>query len=426
MANFPVKWFSNDMGGAPVLGDTAAGDFIALLKACLVTGFNVTPVASAAYEAESGEVLVTLTTGHGFKAWQVIEVSGADQESYNGQHRVTSIGSDWVRYVPDAAPSASPATGTTIEIKAAPVGGWEIVGDSPSENKLAIKSISPQSTDHVLVITNKGDSYSNYGNFSKMVCASSYVDIDTFEEVMTQYWPCSHARFSENSTYGGASERDWLFIADNRLLYFIPAYTISNRRSVMVAGLINSLRPADANHYILNGIGVNPGSAWHTTNQYSLSDLIGPVNDAMETFSTSLTSDSSSPSYTRMARASNQMPGDIPVGLLLTGLSFARPEYVNPPAIIMPNPADNGFYVANNSIPVLEPGGIRGTIPGLVQPINGSSGYEKKIVDNLPSFGEPVIFWRAAAWRRAETTGSDRGYDRLLGFKLGSWRNDEV
>ncbi|TVU68686.1 hypothetical protein [Cobetia crustatorum] len=423
MADYPVKWFSNDMGGAPVLGDTSAGDFIALLKACLITGFNVTPVASATYEAESGEVLVTLTTGHGFKAWQVIEVSGADQESYNGQHRVTSIGSDWVRYVPSAAPSVSPATGTTIEIKAAAVGGWEIVGEDSNSYRVAIRSTSVKSTDHVLVITNDGDDQSSYGNYAKMICAESFVDIDTFDSAITQYWPCSHARFDESVRYGGAEEKSWLLISDDRLLYFIPVYSITNRRSIMVAGVFNSFRPGDAYNFLLNGISTGGGSAWHTTNQDCLSDLIAPVDSGMRSRASDLNSDSQSPKYTRIARYSSQFPGDVPAGLMLTGLSFARPEYYIDPQVKTPNPADNGLYVNNNNLPLLEPGGIRGEMPGLLQPINGSAAYDKQVIDSLPSFSVPVLFWRAAAWRKNYTPGSyNEGYDCLLAFKLDEWR----
>ena len=386
MADFPVKWFSSDMGGAPVLGDTAAGDFIALLKACLVTGFNVTPVASATYEAESGEVLVTLTTGHGFKAWQVIEVSGADQESYNGQHRVTSIGSDWVRYVPDAAPSVSPATGTTIEIKAAPVGGWQVVAEDAENHRIAFKRTDPRATSHVLVIENNGNEgqYPSGGeHLAMMRVCDSFTDLDTFEEACTNYWAASH---------NWSSKDEWHFVGDSMLFYWIDRYANSSKMSVFTAGQIESLMPGDASGFILNGIGSGNAYEWRSNDTYYTD--FGSFNSA---------------GFRKIARSYSQLPGSAPWQTVGIGSAFGD-------LASYPNPQDNGFYVATGKILITESGGIRGFMPGVLQPLQSSSVYHAQIVDNVPNMqGVPLLFLLVA---KQQAYNAD---EVLVAWRLDDW-----
>ncbi|MFP5300125.1 hypothetical protein R2R70_02770 [Cobetia sp. SIMBA_158] len=390
MVDYPVKWFSNDMGGAPVLGDTAAGDFIALLKACLVTGFNVTPVASATYEAESGEVLVTLTTGHGFKAWQVIEISGADQESYNGQHRVTSIGSDWVRYVPDAAPSVSPATGTTIEIKAAPVGGWQVDAENVDTHKLALSRMAADATDMTFIIAN-GEEEGERPTGGEMVAnvrvCESFTDLDTYTEVARQYWPAS-------SNYASA---EWFMVADGYIIYWVIRYGSSGKRSATVLGDIVTVRPGDAYHCIINGIQSGSNSDWNGSERY--------YSDLARFGSTERRS---------IARAYHQLPGNTVWKMQGIGDGFGN-------TMDYPTPQTNGFYVNASKLMIIESGGLRGFAPGLVQPLQTSSAYHGAVIDNLPNFeGVPIIFWLMMNYDYDSSDGSEV----LVGFRLDSWRGE--
>jgi len=389
MADFPVKWFSSDMGGAPVLGDTAAGDFIALLKACLVTGFNVTPVASATYEAESGEVLVTLTTGHGFKAWQVIEVSGADQESYNGQHRVTSIGSDWVRYVPDAAPSVSPATGTTIEIKTAPVGGWQVVAEDAENHRIALTRTDPVATAMTFIIENNGNEgdYSSGGEMvARVRVCDAFTDLDTYEQALEELWPASH-----RESVGPM----WMLIADPFLMFWTPRYGAENKSGTVLMGDIDSVRPADAYHCVLTGIKSGSLAEWDTTSEQYYPEIADFEGES---------------DHQGIARAHYQLPGA--AQWRLAGLSTGFGELLD-----YPNPQTNGFYVSTGRLMVVEDSGLRGFMPGLLQPLQTSSAYAKAIIDNLPSFeGVPVLFWLSAS---SKLTGQP---EVLLAWRLDTWR----
>tara|TARA_R100001039_G_scaffold19133_1_gene11360 strand:- start:34 stop:243 length:210 start_codon:yes stop_codon:yes gene_type:complete len=66
---------------------------------------------------------------------------------------------------------------------------------------------------------------------------------------------------------------------------------------------------------------------------------------------------------------------------------------------------------------VVEDSGLRGFMPGLLQPLQTSSAYAKAIIDNLPSFeGVPVLFWLSAS---SKLTGQP---EVLLAWRLDTWR----
>ncbi|WP_417358767.1 hypothetical protein [Gallaecimonas pentaromativorans] len=426
MADFPVKWFSSYMGGSTILGDNTAGDFISLLKACLITGFNTKPVTELSFDSSTGVATAELGSGHGFLKAQVISVSGADQAEYNGEWRVTGISSTSVKYSPDISPSVAVATGSLIEVKAAPQGQWEVAAEDAASNKLALRSIASYATDHVLVVTNDGmTGPTGTENFSHMECVSNFVDIETYDVECDLYWPVSHGGFSDSETEG-ADNPDWLLVADGGAMFFIPTYTRRNRRSCMVAGLIKSVRPGDAHNFILNGVPIS--GRWNTTNQNCLSDFASGVTTDFVTVRPNGYKDSNGPAYRQLARANSQMPGATTWGMLLMGEQFSAydpdEDERGDTAITFPNPADNGFYVASNELPVIEPGCVRGTMPGVVQPLNGSPAYIGEVVTDLPSFdGEPVIFWTAAAWQYNASSGTPyQMFDKMIGFRLDGWR----
>ncbi|SDO29989.1 hypothetical protein SAMN04487957_10596 [Halomonas shengliensis] len=382
---FPVKHFTSDMGGAPTLGDTAAGDFIGLLKACLVTGFNVTPIAGMTYDAGTGEVTVDVGTGHGFTKWQVVAISGADQAAYNGEHRVTAVTESSFSFVPEYAPATSPATGATLEAKAAPVGGWTIEAEDATNHKIALSRTAPDATDHVLLVENtgySGDSGVN-GNFANVRICESFTDFDTFDSVASYWWAASHR-------YASA---EWLLVADGHLLYWIPRYATPGKRAAFVWGDIETVRPGDAAHCLVNGCDKSSTGEWDTSDSsYTAFAELGGSD------------------YRGIARGHQQLPGEVPWQLYGIGTRLGDG------VITYPNPATNGFYVATGKLMVVEQGSLRGFLPGLLQPLHTSSVYHGAVVDNLPDLeGVPVLFWLAMDSR------SYAGTERLMAWRLDEW-----
>jgi len=78
-----------------------------------VTGSPTVSVQSAVWDAALGYVILTTSTPHGFDAGSTIEVQGANQAEYNGAFEVLGdqLSATVVTYVPDSAPTSSPATG---------------------------------------------------------------------------------------------------------------------------------------------------------------------------------------------------------------------------------------------------------------------------------------------------------------------------
>lgn len=382
---FPVKHFTSEMGGAPTLGDTAAGDFIGLLKACLVTGFNVTPIAEMTFDSETGEVTVDVGTGHGFKRWQVIEISGADQAAYNGEHRITAATEDSFTFVPETEPGTSPATGSTLEAKAAPVGGWTIEAEDSDNHKIALSRDAADATDHVLLIENtgySGDSSVN-GNFANVRICESFTDFDTFDSVASYWWAASHR-------YASA---EWLLVADGHLLYWLPRYANPGKRAAFVWGDIETVRPGDAAHCLINGCDKSNSGEWDHSNDspYTAFADLG-AND-----------------YRGIARGHQQLPGEQSWSLIGIGGTMGA-------SFSYPNPATNGFYVATGKLMVVEQSSLRGFMPGLLQPLHTSSVYHGAVVDNLPDLeGVPVLFWLATDSRNSGAT------ERLLAWRLDEW-----
>ncbi|MFW6344769.1 MAG: hypothetical protein ACOC0M_00335 [Halomonas sp.] len=388
MANHPVKWFSSDMGGHPTLGGTAAGDFNALLKACLISGFNQQPAASLEYDSQENTVTATLSTGHGFLKHQVVAITGADQAEYNGEFRVIATGDTWITYTPDTAPSTTPATGSLLEATAAPVGGWEVVMEDATNHHLALRSTAPDASPHTFMITNDGyeGAYSyQEGNYARMRILESFTDFSTFEMATDQWWPASHRHTGE----------EWLLVADDKTIYWVNRYAYQGHRSVFVLGDIETVRPGDASHCLTIGIENNGGAEWDSSDS--------PYSDFLNLGSTA---------YRTIARAHHQLPGSTSWSLEGIGGTIGG-------LFSYPNPQTNGFYVATGKLMVKESGGLRGFMPGVLQPLQTSGVYHQAILDNLPDLeGVPVLFWLATDSR---SYNSD---DHLIAFRLDQWREE--
>lgn len=383
MADFPVKWFSSDMGGSPENGDQY-GALIELLKACLVTGFNTKPIAALTYDSTTQQATASVGSGHGYLKWQVIAISGADQAGYNGEHRVTAIGSDWVRFALDAAPAATEATGELIEIKAAPVGGWEIAAEDADNHRAVFTRTSERATEVMLMVENGawGGHSSNAGRQARVSLIEEMTDIDTYTVAASRQWPYS----AKETT------RDWALLGDGLTMFYLNRYGGQGKHGVFVWGDIKTVRPGDAYHCVVAGL---QDGTWSST------------SDTYETYS-ALPYFGSSVEMS-IARAWHQLPGA--VGWALEGVGDRIGSLIS-----YPNPQDNGFYVAQGEMLVIESGGVRGSMPGMLQPLHTGAGYDKAVIDNLPQMdGVPVMFRLAASRGNA-------GKETLMAWRLDRWQ----
>ncbi len=237
MSAFSVKFFSSAMAGSPQLSNNW-GDLITVLDACLVNGFALKVITSLSHQ--DGLATATIATGHDYQPYQVLELSGADQPEYNSLVRVISASSNQFTFaVPADAPS--PATSTSsLSVKLAPL-GW----DKPfaGTHKAAYRSRHPQSPQNLLLIDDslKTPGYtSSWAKWANVGIVEDLADIDTpvgaqapyepnaprqnWKKVVTDQWgwfKWYHARSAGYDSHGdgGAGERQWLLIGDERLFY---------------------------------------------------------------------------------------------------------------------------------------------------------------------------------------------------------------
>ena len=83
-----IQFFHSAQTGAPVNAGTA-GYGIALLDACLVTGFSAKSVSTITVAANVATL--TTATAHGFAVDEAVLVSGANEAAFNGTFRVLSV-----------------------------------------------------------------------------------------------------------------------------------------------------------------------------------------------------------------------------------------------------------------------------------------------------------------------------------------------
>lgn len=391
---FPVKWFSSDMEGAPLLSSGSAGaahttnpgSLIALLKAVLVTGFGIKSVSALTYDSTAQKITANVAAGHKYLVDQVIALSGANESGFNGEFRVLSVTSTTVVVgLDNGTPSAASATGTlSMNI---PSLGWAVEFEDAANYKIIFKRTDTASTPLRMYIDNSAWSgWNNYsGYLAKVQMIENPTDINTFTIVNDYRWPCSHSY----ATPG------WGLIGDSRMIYFVPAYAVNSNRGFYMFGDGNSIRPGDNYFCLMTHYPVltndrywqNSGALFH--------------NQALS-FSNS--------NHKRIARSYHQMPGSVVASW--KGLNSYFGEGMS-----FPNPADNGFYVSTDPVPVHDDLSYRGSLPGIVVPYASPASYDKTNLNNLPGLAGKLI--RLLLINREETGGNPR----LVGFDIkGPWR----
>ncbi len=403
---FPVKWFSSAMEGAPLLSTGVAGaahttnpgSLIALLKAVLVTGFGIKSVSSLVYSSAAQTITATVAAGHKYLVDQIIELSGANESGFSGEFRVTSTTSTTVVMgLDNGTPSASSATGS-LSMKI-PSLGWAIEFEDKVNYKIIFKRSDASATPIRLYVDNSAWSgWNNYGGpLAKVKMIENPTDINTFTTVYEHRWPCSH-------NYGSP---EWQLVGDSRLFFFIPAFSAQSRRSPYAFGDIISIRPGDNYHCMMSLHSEYPTSGVINANNWSSSVFYERYNN-FPSFSDG--------NHKRLARSYHQLPGSVAMqwknwpSAMGEGMSF-------------PNPADNGFYVTKDLLPIFDDLSFRGSLPGVISPFATSVAYDATNLKNLPNIPNKIV--RMLMISKSSYAGSystDPG-SRLVGFDLtGPWR----
>lgn len=397
---FPVKWYSSKMEGAPLLSSGVAGSahttnpgsLIALLKAVLVTGFGIKSVSSLVYSSAAQTITATVAAGHKYLADQIVEISGANESGFNGEFRVLSTTSTTVVMgLDNGTPAAASATGTlSMNI---PSLGWGVEFEDAVNYKIIFKRTDPLSTPIRLFVDNSAYTgwNTNSGFLAKVAMIEGPTDITTFSTVYQHYWPCSHSY----------ALPEWQIVGDSRLFYFMPTFANSKARGVYYFGDINTITPGDNYHCLL---GTHYTSAEGSASYWNTAGYAPYTNFAVF----------ADTNHKWFARAYHQQLGN--VSAYWRGLNPYMGE-----GVPFPNPADNGFYVSTEPVPVFDSLALRGFLPGVIVPYSSMASYDAVNISNMPSLPNSKIRFLMVA-KNASTTASSLT-SRMIGFDIkGPWR----
>ena len=408
-ADFPVTHLiDGQMLGLPQLGIGQGADadqlgkLLAVIKGCLFDAYNTTAVSDATmtYSATTGRITVPLAPGHGFVDYQIIDIQGAAQTEYNGRFRAENTFNDSIEYTPDTIPTVTTATGASITIAGAPVGGWQIIDIDSNEPplKMSIRSTAADATPYTWIIDNSTLGNNSWDNFNaRITCAENYVDLDTWDEVFYNTWAASN--YTRATLPTDDNGYTYTLIADSKMIYFHCRYAYYQRTCQFGLGDINTIVPGDNGHAI--GFGCSdPGSTtrWNSTSaSYRPFTHLGDYNQ--------FTNKNIATSYTQESGAKNFYNRGI--GSYMGGASFPYPS--------LPT---NGLYFHRQPLMLEEKdAGYRGNMPGIVQALQNTDAFVGKILIGVPGFETiPLLTTPCAAKEQ------NSGDMKIMTFRLDNWR----
>lgn len=243
-----VKYFTSDMVNAPVLNGTA-GALIALLDACLVTGFGQQTATSIV--VAGGVATVTFPSAFPAKVDMVILVAGATGGwvELNGEQKVTALATNVVRFA-TALPDGT-ATGT-ITVRMAPA-GWAKPFTGTNLAAFKIVDLTANSGGAYLRVDDTAATFARVVGYETMSAISTGTGpFPTTAQISGGlYWP--------KSTVANSTANQWLLAADSRsfLIHIVPGVgnnPLLKGGATRGFGDIVSRRPTgDAHGIFLNG-----------------------------------------------------------------------------------------------------------------------------------------------------------------------------
>ena len=237
MTDLTVKYFSSGMTGAPQIANNW-GDLVTMLDACLINGFALKAIDTLTFA--DGIATATISSGHAYQPFQVVEIAGAEQPEHNGQFRVLTTTATTFTYAVTGTPASPATTTTSLSAKVAPL-GWE--KPFAGTNKASYRSKNPQSPQNILLVDNrlKTPGYdTSWAKWANVGIVEDLSDIDTIVGAQAPYDPNNptqnwkqvtasqwgwykwfHARSNQYESNGdsGGGGRNWVLIGDDRLFF---------------------------------------------------------------------------------------------------------------------------------------------------------------------------------------------------------------
>ena len=363
MAN-EIIWYDESETGIPVLNNVA-GSLIAILDACLVTGFNNKTLTSVVV---TSAVAVATVTAHGYGDGKMVDIAGAGNALINGRKKITFLTSSTFSF-----PAPGVADGSisgTITAKRSPL-GWTRLHAAAATTGLWSRSDVTATTMSLRIDDTAAGNASVTQARALMV--ESYTDINTFTGLSPtaavllngQYW---------SKGANTVAAKAWVLVGDSKTFYLFTdssSYPSTSYAGVpsgpLVFGDIKSYKNSDPYACIIAG------------NTSSSGDTFGFGGSALNTAGTAVAVTSSS----LVARAATGLGAN--VGFIPLRYGTGRFGGQGP---IYPSPIDNGLEI---TAPVLLADGtnalgpIRGEFRGIGDPQANLpiAVFHKQVLSNL-------------------------------------------
>lgn len=202
MANEVVR-YDSDETGAPTLNN-AAGSMIAVLDACLITGFRVQTLTGISV---TSSVATCTLAGHGYGDGRLVDISGSTPSGLNGRKRITVTGTDTFTF---AAPGVSDGAATgTITAKRSPLGWAKTAGTN--------KAIYSRTDVAALAQSLRVDDSAG-GLSAAVVSVEAFTSVDTYTAPAPTVAMSATGQPWGKGANTGAAKR-WLLIGDSRSIW---------------------------------------------------------------------------------------------------------------------------------------------------------------------------------------------------------------
>ena len=211
MADTTVKYFTSSMVGAPSLTN-APGSLLAVLDACLVTGFGLKTCDSVVISKGVGTA--TIGTGHAAIEQSVVLFAGATTPAaLNGERKVLSVGTNIIVF--DAADLPDSTVAGSVTVKLAPAGWLKAFSGT---NLAAYKSANPAATGVFARFDDTTTTYASVRGYETLT------DINTGSGMFPMVSQQAHSSWPKSSN---SSAKNWWLIANDRCVYFGVAPSVS-------------------------------------------------------------------------------------------------------------------------------------------------------------------------------------------------------
>lgn len=367
-----VRYFYSTDTGAPTI-DNQLGDLCNVLDACLVTGFPTQAVESI---TRSGSTATVTITGHGYSNGQILSISGADEDEYNGNFQIFNVGTDTFDYTVTGTPS-TPANGSNILASNGKTAlGWQLVFSATNKRVYRAREGNRM---YLRVDHSVNTYHARIRGFETMS------DVDNGTGLFPTDAQLSGGLVMK-STENSGTNHPWMLIGDERMFYsHVQTHATAAEHNTTYFGDVLSFKPVDPYAVLI---------AAHTTTGTSGS------GDPFINLNTSLATTTAG-HY--MPRSHSGMGGSIQVSKMSdfnrhisTALGNGTP---GTNVLTYPCPVDGGLHLCR--VFVNEPGssgGLRGLLRGLWN-VCHNKGSMTGVVDHDTFNGSGGLTGKTFEWR---------------------------